>query len=121
YAPTWPDINGAFLATSPDLQGGFLHKICYDPLLIQFIHRLLAYCLGAVIVTWLFLARQLPRVRNYPLLLVMVQVCLGIACLLNAGTPVYIWLAVLHQLNGILLLLSMVAALYRSKRRVISL
>ncbi len=47
YAPTLPDINGTFLPMSPAIRGGFLHKICYDPLLIQFIHRLLAYCLGA--------------------------------------------------------------------------
>ncbi len=119
YAPTWPDINGAFLPMSSAVQGGFLHKICYNPLMIQFIHRLLAYCLSAFILTWFFMGRQLPGIRNYPLRLVIVQVCLGIACLLNAGTPVYIWLAVLHQVNGILLLLSMVAALFASKKQVV--
>lgn len=122
YARTWPDINGFFLPVTPDLLRNFLRNVSYDPLLIQFIHRLLAYLLTALIFTWFFLTRQLPVntwlfcLKSYPLMLVILQVCLGIACLLNSEEPIFIWLAVLHQLNGILLLLSMVAALYFSRK-----
>ena len=120
YAPTWPDINGAFLQVSPDVKGNFLHKIADDPLLIQFIHRAFAYLLITLLLIWFLIGRQLSRIRNFALLAVTLQAFLGVVCLLNAGTPVYIWLAVLHQLNGIVLLLIMVTALYWSNGRVIS-
>lgn len=125
YARTWPDINGFFLPVSSNEHGNLLHNIFNDPLLIQFIHRSLAYGLMVLILTWFLLARQLPGhrqppcLRSYPLLLVALQVCLGIACLLNSGKPVFIWLALLHQLNGILLLLSMVAVLYFNAKRAV--
>ena len=124
YAPTWPDINGAFFISSPGIAGNFLHRITYDPFLIQFIHRLLAYLLSGLFFVFFLYIRRLPahspliRSGNYPLLLFIIQVSLGIACLLNSGTPLFIWLAVIHQLNGILLLLSMGNIFYQSRSRL---
>lgn len=119
YAPTWPDINGRFFPSSAGITGKLPHRIIYDPLLIQFIHRLLAYFLCALFIAIFLYARLLPargallRSGLYPGLLLLLQISLGIACLLNAARPHYIWLAVLHQFNGILLLLSVVAVMYR--------
>ncbi|MFB9843874.1 COX15/CtaA family protein [Mucilaginibacter ginsenosidivorans] len=121
YAPTWPDINGTFFIPSSGITGGFLLRIIYDPLLIQFIHRLLAYLLCVLFLSFFLYARLLPARSElsgpalYPLLLLIIQVSLGIACLFHAGRPNYIWFAVLHQFNGILLLLS-VTAIYRRIR-----
>ena len=109
YAPTWPDINGAFLVSSANITGSFWHRITYDPLLIQFIHRLLAYVLSLLFIIWFVFTR-----RRVPVLFIIIQVTLGVACLLNSATPLYPWLAILHQLNAILLLLSMVGIYYKS-------
>jgi cytochrome c oxidase assembly protein subunit 15 len=113
YAPTWPDINGKFLSFNPAISGGIIQRMGYDPLLIQFVHRSLAYLLCVLILTWSFLVRKFPansqlfRLRRYPLVLLVLQAVLGISCLLHSATPVYIWLALLHQLNGMLLWLGM--------------
>jgi len=123
YAPTWPDINGAFLVSSPGITGNFLYRITYDPFLIQFIHRLLAYLLSGLFLIFFLYTWRLPahspliRSGSYPLLLLIVQVSLGIGCLFNSGAPLFIWLAILHQLNGILLLLSICSVFYRSRSR----
>jgi len=115
YAPTWPDINGSFIISSAGITGNFLHRVTYDPFLIQFIHRSLAYLLSGLFLIWFFYIRCLParsplrRAGSYSILLLILQVSLGVASLLNCGTPFFIWLAVLHQLNGILLLLNMVS------------
>ena len=113
FAPTWPDINGAVLSASPAVSGGYLYRITYDPLLIQFVHRGLAYLLVVLILVWWLYARRLPAatpprgLERYPPLFVLIQVGLGIAALRFAGAPQYNWIAVAHQLNGILLLLSL--------------
>ncbi|MGZ3944925.1 MAG: COX15/CtaA family protein [Mucilaginibacter sp.] len=123
YAPTWPDINGSFILSSPGITGNFLHRVAYDPFLIQFIHRLLAYLLSGLFLTWFFYIRRLPagsplrRRGSYSILLLILQVSLGIASLLNSSTPIFIWLAVMHQLNGIVLLLNMVSFFHRIRNQ----
>jgi cytochrome c oxidase assembly protein subunit 15 len=124
FAPTWPDINGGFLTSSPAITGDFFHRITYDPLLIQFIHRLLAYLLSCLFLTWFLYTRSLARSRpvssvNLPVLLLVIQVALGISTLVNSGTPHFIWLAVAHQFNAILLLLSMVSIFYSTRFRTL--
>lgn len=127
YAPTWPDINGKFLPCSPIVAGGILQRLVNDPLLIQFVHRSLAYLLSGLTLAWYFFARRYPahpiyRLRCYPLLFLIIQAILGISCLLNSGTECYIWLAMLHQVNGILLWLFMTGIFcltYRSKVQAI--
>lgn len=123
YAPTWPDINGAFLPSSSGSPDNLWNRLFYDPLSIQFVHRLLGYLLFFLFLSWFILVGRLSpeltlsRIKNLPVVLLLLQVALGISCLLFAGTPLFIWLAVLHQLNGIMLLLSMIGVLYLMKNR----
>jgi heme a synthase len=121
-APTWPDINGVF---APDM--GKLHWT-NSPVAVQFIHRILAYVLLVALIAWWISARKYPasplfnKVRSQVLLLVVLQVTLGILSVLNSlkivpgrfGT--FEWLALAHQLTGMLLLLALVAAFYLTRR-----
>lgn len=125
FAPTWPDINGKWLMMTPTTRGNWLHRITFDPLLIQFAHRLLAYLLSGLLFTWFLMTSFSPnytpvrRLRGYPLAFVLMQVILGVLALRVCGTSYYIWIAVLHQLNGIMLLLSLVHFFFRSSSRAI--
>src|SRR5678815_3505398 len=49
-APTWPDINGSFIPAFVFSQGGI--GIIENPIIIQFIHRSIAYLLVVLIVVW---------------------------------------------------------------------
>ncbi|CAN5175310.1 COX15/CtaA family protein [soil metagenome] len=122
-APTWPDINGALLPTGM-LNKGFAESILHDPITIQFIHRTLAYTLFILVITWWWKARKtvssaaFNKAKSWPLILVMMQVVLGILTVLSSSEivscrfGVFEWFAELHQLTGMLLLLSMSAVIY---------
>jgi cytochrome c oxidase assembly protein subunit 15 len=117
-APTWPDVNGVF---APDMSR--LHWT-NNPVAVQFIHRMLAYSLLVLLVWWWFAAKKqtastvFNKTRNWVLMLVILQVALGIFSVINSlkivpgqfGT--FEWLALAHQLVGMLLLLMLVAAFY---------
>lgn len=120
-APTWPDINGTF---APNM--GKLNWI-KDALAVQFIHRTIAYFLLVALIVWWVQAKKhstskiFSKVKNVVVLLVVLQVTLGILTVVNAlkivpghfGT--FEWLALLHQLVGMLLLLALIAAFYLLK------
>ena len=97
-APTWPDMNG-FIIPSP---------ISYL-LWIQLIHRTLAYLIiVAVFITYKRTAtwkkdNHLFRIRILPLVLVLFQVILGIATLMNILNPNYRYYALFHQGMAIVL------------------
>jgi cytochrome c oxidase assembly protein subunit 15 len=121
-APTWPDMNGVF---APDMK--HLHWT-NNPVAVQFIHRMFAYVLLAGLVGWWFISAKFARsalfnkVRNWVLFLVILQVTLGILAVLNSlrivpGTfGTFEWIALAHQLTGMLLLLTLVAAFYLTRR-----
>ncbi len=126
-APTWPDINGAMVPDTLLSSGTFMHDIFHNKITIHFIHRTLAYILTALIVIWWFKSRNVTysvafnRARNWTLIFVMLQVCLGILAVITSTTMavgtfgVFEWMAQLHQLVGMLLLLSLVSVLYLTK------
>ncbi|HEY0058169.1 MAG TPA: COX15/CtaA family protein [Flavisolibacter sp.] len=126
-APTWPLINGDFFP--PALSRLSFQAIIEDRIIIHFIHRGLAYLLSILILAWYIKAARLhasslfSKARLLPLALVLLQVTLGILTVL---TSVHIraarwndfeWMAQLHQVAGLLLLLSLlfVAFLLRKK------
>jgi cytochrome c oxidase assembly protein subunit 15 len=123
FAPTWPTINGYFFPPIQLRPGRFISQFCHDPLLIQFIHRFYAYLIFIGMICWYVLAGRtgngyyLHRWRKWPLLLTILQVILGIASLLYSSSTNLIWLASLHQLNAILLTISLIIALYFSRQR----
>ncbi|MBA4196958.1 MAG: heme A synthase [Chitinophaga sp.] len=127
-APTWPDINGSFFPSNTN-SSGLVDALFFNPLTIHFIHRSLAYVLAVVIFIWWLKAKKITTsslfnsLKTIPLLLVAVQVLLGIFSLLSSSKIVigsfglFEWLAQLHQLTGMLLLLSLVANVYVIRSR----
>lgn len=122
-APTWPSINGSFVPANI-FSGNFIENALHNPIAIQFIHRTLAYILFILIVVWWWKARKenfssvFKKAKNWLLILVITQVVLGILTVLNSTSIVagkfgaFEWLAELHQLTGMLLLLCLLAVLY---------
>ena len=101
-APDWPLMQGRFLPAGIDWSQGFGHAMTSDPFLVHFIHRWWAWILVAALIV---LARRSRRAGpRGPSLAIHctfgVQVLLGIATVLSG---VELWLAVLHQLTGALL------------------
>jgi heme a synthase len=129
-APTWPDINGSYLpagiTTFQGKEGTFLSALVNNPVTIHFIHRNLAYLLTILVVIWTInVAKEkgsglFNKIKWAPLLLVLIQVGLGIAAVLTSlqRVPqrwgVFEWNAQLHQVTAMLLLLSLVTALFLS-------
>lgn len=127
-APTWPDINGHWIPHDMLSRHGMLSFID-DSILVHFIHRGLAYALLILIallcLRWLRPAATsfIRRARVWTLLLVLVQVALGIFTVLSSKGIVpnrwglFEWMAQLHQVTGMLLLLSLTALLFGLSRR----
>jgi cytochrome c oxidase assembly protein subunit 15 len=132
-APTWPSINGEYLpANLTRYQGqthSFLSSLVNNPITIHFIHRNLAYLLVLLIVFYTF---QLVKRHNNPLfnsarwaplLLVGMQVALGIFAVLDSVHKVpqqwgsFEWMAQLHQVVGMLLLLSLVILYFLFRKK----
>lgn len=123
-APTWPDINGMILPADAFSNGSFLYTIAHNKIAIHFIHRTLAYLITFFVIIWWYNARNISysatfnKVKALPFFLVIAQVILGILTVLNSPKiavgkfGVFEWLAEIHQLTGMLLLLSLIAAIY---------
>ncbi|MDO6434361.1 COX15/CtaA family protein [Flavitalea sp. BT771] len=124
-APTWPTINGDWVPGALFSQHPFLQDIIGNTITVHFIHRGIAYLLLLLVVIWTFKACRLPGVPKYfltfrwlPLLLIGLQVFLGISSLLASPGIIpnrwvaFDWLAQLHQITGLLFLLTIVEMLY---------
>ncbi len=128
-APTWPDINGHFIPPGMMSNNEGLLNFVDNRVLIHFIHRGLAYILLALIL-WLTVklcktpgSSLFKNTRWWPLVLVMVQVLLGVLAVLTSlkivpnQWGVFEWMAQLHQLVAMLLLLSLVWIAYLVRSR----
>lgn len=123
-AATFPDINGSFLPEGSFTKGGFFNDIIYNKLTVHFIHRTLAYAIAIIIFIWWWKSKNITfskpfnNTRGIVITLVCLQVFLGIVTVINGGSMnagkfgLYEWLALIHQLTGMLVLLSLVAATY---------
>lgn len=124
-APTWPDINGEMIPAVMWRPEWGLLNFLENKILIHFVHRGLAYLIlaGVVILTF-HLYRLKPQSPIFkrswwlPLFIVTLQVVLGIASVLFSlqivprtwGT--FEWMAQLHQLVAMFLLMSLVFVKY---------
>jgi heme a synthase len=130
-APTWPDINGKIIPAGMIKNGEGLLSLVDSKILIHFIHRGLAYVL-LVMVIWLTV--QLYKIpgsslfstnRRWPVILIILQVLLGIMSVLTSlkivpnQWGIFEWMAQLHQLVAMLLLLSLVWTLYIVRSRAV--
>ena len=124
-APTWPMINGSWAPPALFSLRPLLHDLAGNKLTVQFIHRSLAYLLFLAVSIWTIASIRLEplpalfrNLRWLPLLLIVVQVLLGIGSLLTSPGiiphrwVVFDWLAQLHQITGLLFLLTMIGMLY---------
>lgn len=117
-APTWPDINGSILPKG-DLLVPWWKSLTGNKIVVQFIHRGIAYVLLLLTILWYVKARRLTSARLFvvtrcmPIVLVLCQVVLGIATVLRSpyGNEL-VYFGAAHQLVGILFLLSIVWMLY---------
>ncbi len=126
-ASTWPTINGQWLPMGLTSKDSFLLNAVNNTIWIHFVHRGLAYILLAIIIYWSVQMNKLKgnrfwvSVNMLPLFFVFVQVLLGILTILSSANIVpgvwakFEWFAQLHQLVGMLLLLSVVNIIYATK------
>ena len=121
-APTWPDINGMMVPT-PFFSGDISKDLFFNIINIHFIHRSLAYIIFVLILIWWLKAKKqnsvsFNKAKHWPVVFVFVQIVLGIFALLNSPNIVlghfgtFERLAQLHQLTGMLLLLSLISVFY---------
>jgi cytochrome c oxidase assembly protein subunit 15 len=123
-ASTWPMINGQWIPDALLGKDGFFLNAVNNTIWIHFIHRGMAYLLLLLIIVWSGSLLKLQgnkfwvRARIAPILLVIVQVFLGVFTVLSSAYIVpgvwggFEWLAQIHQLVGMLLLLSVINILY---------
>jgi len=127
-APSWPTINGDWIPSSLFKESPLLLNFIDNGITIHFMHRVLAYLLLLLIFIWsvkVYKIRLAPdyliKSRWMPMFFVAIQIILGISAVLASPGIVpnrwvfFDWVAQLHQLTGMLLLLLMVYMLYTVK------
>jgi len=133
-APTWPDINRAWIPGNMMRNNEGLLNLIDNVITLHFIHRGLAYLLFILtIVLTLRLYKTTggilyKKTRLIPFFLIIIQIVLGVITVLSStaiipGTwGLFEWMAQLHQLTGMLFLLSLIWILYivRGSNKIIS-
>lgn len=111
----WPLMQGKLVPAGIDWSGGVVHAALSDPFLVHFLHRWWAWVVVAILVV---LARKLRSNHRAASIAIHsafgTQVLLGIATVMSG---IMIWLAVLHQLVGALLLVSVTWGAHALGRR----
>ena len=113
---TWPYMNLNFLPDEVTLKSFFSKEIFTDRAHVQLLHRLTAYLIFVVFV--IFYAYKLKKRETHLtgltwiLFFLIIQIFLGITTLIS-GLNIY--LAALHQLTSIFLVMSIVSSIYRLK------
>ena len=123
-APTWPDINGSFIPAYVFNRPEGMLSLIDDPIVIHFVHRMLAYLLVVLVLVWTYFAfrfranKLFRATRLLPLVFIILQLILGILTVLNSvrigpnkwGS--FEWMAQLHQVVAIFFLLALSVNLY---------
>lgn len=115
-ANSWPAMNDHFVPEGIDWSDGAWMALTNDPFLLHFLHRWWSW-IAALALLWL--ARTLARrgatgVATMLVAVVAAQMMLGILTVL---TGVSLWIAVLHQVTGAILVATAAAGLHRLGRR----
>ena len=131
-APSWPMINTEWIPAALFKDSPWLINFIENKITIHFVHRGLAYLLTALIIVWYYKAANVKGsdlfqvTRFLPLFLVILQVVLGIASVLTSPQIIpnrwglFEWMAQLHQLVGMFLLLSFIWILYLVRRKQVA-
>lgn len=116
---SWPFMgDGLFPAGTPLLEPSWRNAVD-NPVVVQFIHRWLAFvaAAGLGLLAWAAIRSGAPRAGWAIASLVSLQIVLGIATLLSG---VLLWIAIAHQANAALTLVAAVVAAHalgRAKTR----
>jgi cytochrome c oxidase assembly protein subunit 15 len=105
---TWPLMNGHFVPEGIDWSHGAVFALTHDLYLLHFMHRWWAWVVVVVLVLFARRVRKVPDARGASIAIHSAfgtQIILGILTVLSG---IAIWLAVLHQATGALLLASTV-------------
>lgn len=100
---TWPDMNGSFVPQGIDWSRGFPYAMTHDLFLLHFTHRWWAWVVVAVLVLFARKVKKVEGARGASIAIHSAfgtQIILGILTVLSG---IAIWLAVLHQATGTLL------------------
>jgi cytochrome c oxidase assembly protein subunit 15 len=114
---TWPDMNGHFLPAGIDWSRGAPFAMTHDPFLLHFMHRWWAWVVVAVLVIFARKVRKVEGARAASIAIHSAfgtQIILGILTVLSG---IAIWLAVLHQATGALLVAATVWGAHELGRR----
>jgi cytochrome c oxidase assembly protein subunit 15 len=101
---TWPGMNGRFVPDGIDWSNGVPFALTHDPFLLHFMHRWWAWVVVAVLILFARQVRKIEGARGASIAIHTAfgtQIVLGILTVLSG---IAIWLAVLHQATGALLL-----------------
>ena len=113
---TWPLMNNYFFPDDLTSNVVVVSQIFNEPSFVQFIHRNLAYLIlfYVLVMTSIIFYKKDKSMYNssyFLLTMIFVQILLGIFTLLSGA---YIWIASLHQISTILLLISSIYFYYNS-------
>jgi len=114
---SWPDMNGALYPNDVLINDYFSSKAFYNPSIIQFFHRIIAYILliFIVILNYIFIKKRINFLYvfffNFTVLL---QIFLGVVTLVSGVEIKY---ASLHQLGSIFVLSSYFLILYKNSNQ----
>jgi len=100
---SWPDMNGLFVPDGIDWSKGMLFAATHDPFLLHFLHRWWAWVVVVVLVVFARKLRKIEGARPASIAIHSAfgtQIILGILTVLSG---IAVWLAVLHQATGALL------------------
>jgi cytochrome c oxidase assembly protein subunit 15 len=100
---SWPGMNGHFIPEGIDWSRGAPFALTHDPFLLHFMHRWWAW---VVVVVLVFFARRVKKVEGARAASIAIHSAFGTQIILGILTVVSgiaIWLAVLHQATGALL------------------
>ena len=102
-APDWPLMQGSLFPAGIDWSNGVFTALVSDPYLVHFIHRWWAWVVAAALIV---MARRIRRNGERASSIAIhsafgIQLLLGIATVMSG---ISLWLAVLHQLTGAVLL-----------------
>ncbi|MDQ3683559.1 MAG: COX15/CtaA family protein [Bacteroidota bacterium] len=130
-APTWPTINGSFIPSYVFNRPEGFRSLIENPVVIHFVHRMLAYLLVVIIILWSVKAftkkasALFAQIRILPLVFVLLQLVLGIFTVLTSVNiratrwNTFEWMAQLHQVVALLLLLSLIFVLFLQRKRFV--
>ncbi|MEO0032316.1 MAG: hypothetical protein RIS94_2074 [Pseudomonadota bacterium] len=100
----WPLMQGRFVPDGIDWANGAAFALTHDPFLVHFVHRWWAWGVVAVLVVLARAVRRSDRAASIAIHSAFgTQVLLGIA---TVWSGVSLWVAVLHQLVGALLVVA---------------